>query len=93
MNFMFYFIVSIKIFATVLKGENNKHHILQPEMIPCGLPKPKIDNTQKQSGHSNWKGIMKAIHLAFSKPQREGCGANIICPTFQMENAEIIKHT
>jgi len=35
---------------------------------------------------------MKAIYLAFSKPQREGCGADIICPTFQVENAEVIKH-
>lgn len=53
MNFMFNFILSIKIFATVLKRENSKHHILQPKMIPCGLPKRKIRITQEQSGHSN----------------------------------------
>lgn len=36
---------------------------------------------------------MKVIHLAFSEPHREGCGANIICLTFQMENTGIIKCT
>lgn len=46
-----------------------------------------------QSGHSHWKVFMKVIHLVFNEPQREGCGANIICTTFQMENAGIIKYT
>lgn len=36
---------------------------------------------------------MKVIHLAFSKPQRKGCGASIIYPLFPMENANIIETT
>lgn len=36
---------------------------------------------------------MEVIHLAFSEPQREGSVANIIHPTFQMENAGIIEYT
>lgn len=36
---------------------------------------------------------MKMIHLAFSKPQRKGCGASIIYPLFPMEKADIIEVT
>lgn len=48
---------------------------------------------RKKRGHSNQKDIMKIIYLAFCKSQREVYGANVICPTFQMENVEIIKYT
>lgn len=74
-----YFMLCIKIFAAVWKEKkNSKHHTLRPEVIPCELLKPKIENAQKQGSHSDWKDIMIVIHLMSNKLKRGGWVANIM---------------